>query len=128
MWRKTKSPALARLRIMGMVVMVLGATPLHRAVTAVGVSDDLKAAAIQQLLQHGAEIDRKDARGDTALFLASYLSTPRIVRQLLESGANASIRNVENKTPLDVAKEVGRKDNAAVLSTFSIGGIGSQER
>ena len=95
-----------------------GATPLHLAVTAFASNDDLKIAAIRLLLQNHSEIDRQDARGRTVLFLASCLSKPRVVRELLDHGADPTIRNVDTKTALDVAKEVGRKENVEVLASI----------
>jgi ankyrin repeat protein len=51
-------------------------------------------------LDNGANIDLKDARGDTPLSLAAVAGQPDIVEILLEYGASTDVRNREGRTPL----------------------------
>ena len=47
----------------------------------------------------------RDSEGNTALALAVTYGNTRIVRRLLIKGASRSLRNNENKTPLQIARE-----------------------
>jgi cytohesin len=58
---------------------------------------------IAALLDHGAEIQRTDAAGNTALHHAAENGQEDAVRLLLQRGANPAVRNKEGKTPADLA-------------------------
>merc|ERR1740123_2743782 len=68
-----------------------GNTLLHMAV----FQHDL--LLIQDLLQHGTEIDAQNMDGDTALIIASRLDDRDAVNLLLECGANTHIANNKNE-------------------------------
>jgi ankyrin repeat protein len=69
--------------------------------------------AITELLQHGANPNVCDGRGDTALhFAARFLADEQIFRSLLDDKANPNVRNNEGETPLDLVKK-------ALLTPFS---------
>ncbi len=83
-----------------------GRTPLHVAARA---GD---AAAVQQLLDQGANIDAVDIRGYPALTLAVAGRHPGVVRALLARGANAS---PATESPLIAAAQVGDVDVVELL-------------
>ncbi|KAB8225768.1 ankyrin repeat-containing domain protein [Aspergillus novoparasiticus] len=61
------------------------------------------------LLENGANIEARDARSQTALFLAVWEAHIDIVKLLLQHGAEANIRNCDGHTPMDIAKSKGQK-------------------
>ena len=62
--------------------------------------------AVSELLQHGANPDATDGRGNTALhWAAMWLADERVFTALLEHKANPNLRNVDGQTPLDLVKE-----------------------
>ncbi|HWY30159.1 MAG TPA: ankyrin repeat domain-containing protein, partial [Candidatus Acidoferrum sp.] len=62
--------------------------------------------AITELLQHGANPNACDGRGDTALhFAARFLAEEQIFSLLLDDKANPNVRNNEGETPLDLVKK-----------------------
>jgi hypothetical protein len=84
---------------------------------------------VRLLLQVGAEIDRSDSEGNTALMysitsqinstLASVSNTARedIITQLLLAGADPSIRNISHLTVWDVQRSIGSKASLALMRT-----------
>jgi TonB family protein len=62
---------------------------------------------VQALLAKGAEVDIKDARGQTALIGASYNGHIDVVHALLAKGADVNIKNINGGTALDAAKSKG---------------------
>ncbi|XP_068632103.1 26S proteasome non-ATPase regulatory subunit 10-like [Battus philenor] len=78
-------------------VDVLGATPLHRA-AAQGRSN-----IVELLLQNPViNTDICDSTGCTALHLACEEDREAVACMLVKAGASVSIKNKENKTPLDL--------------------------
>ena len=67
---------------------------------------EINVEAVSELLQHGANPDATDGRGNTALhWAAMWLADERVFTGLLEHKANPNLRNVDGKTPLDLVKE-----------------------
>jgi ankyrin repeat protein len=62
---------------------------------------------IKVLLDHGAKVDAQDLRGMTPLMLAisTDRADARVVRLLLEKGADPSIKSASNETAIDWAKK-----------------------
>jgi len=89
---------------------ISGRTPLHYAV----ISDNL--AAMQQLIKFGADIDVVCNNADTALHYACDLNKEEAVKILLDSGANTSLRNKDNKTAEEIARDKNNKD---IITTFT---------
>ena len=73
---------------------------------------------VQLLLEHGADIDNVDHKGNTALHVASYHGHVETVKLLLESGAQMKINDLE-KTPLDVALDEEEEDVVGILRAWS---------
>jgi len=80
-----------------------GWTPLHLA----AMSGKSASAAI--LLDHGAKIDAVDQRGKhTPLHFAAWMGNTDLVTLLLARNADRNVKDQENRTPLDLAKEKGQ--------------------
>lgn len=74
-----------------------GFRPLHYAVKSSRVIIDL-------LLSGGAELNSRTRSGMTALHVAVIENSKEAVKQLLESGADPSVKDYHGRTPLDYAK------------------------
>lgn len=77
-------------------------------------------AAVTALLTHPAashciNINLQSKAGETSLFLACHYGTDSVVRILLESGGDVSIRNCDGITPMQAARQA---DNHAVIKVF----------
>ncbi|KAK2164714.1 hypothetical protein LSH36_60g09012 [Paralvinella palmiformis] len=77
-----------------------GSTPIHWAAHG-GHIDCMK--ALMEVPK--CEINVQNKLGDTALHSAAWKGHPEAVELLLSRGADAFVRNNDNKTPLDLAKE-----------------------
>lgn len=64
-------------------------------------------AAVEMLLQHGAEVGGSDRRGRTALHIALMFESVSTAKLLLTRGAKAGARDLRGRTALDAALEVG---------------------
>ena len=78
----------------------LGRTPLHYA-----ASQKTGLSYITNLLKAGANIDYQDHSGVTPLHLACRFGNISLVRMLLDEGANKHLRDAQDMSPLDHAKE-----------------------
>jgi len=89
-------------------------TPLHSALHA---SDDdaTKIRMITLLLQHGADVNAKARFGETPIFVAAYLSTPAVIKELRANGATTDVKNEDGKTPVDVARQFNKALNIEAL-------------
>ena len=79
-------------------------TPLHAAAICVYMLDPEITAA---LLKNGADPNAKGLNGWTPLHLDSLSGDTRMLRDLLEAGANPALKDEENKTPRDLAVSSG---------------------
>ena len=80
-------------------------TPLHESVLSGNIS------IVRLLLNAGAQVNKQDAKGDTALHCAvkcgyrkAFKSYTAIVKVLIDSGADLSLKNNEDKIAADYAK------------------------
>ncbi len=78
-------------------------TPLHE------VPD---AASARVLIQAGAQLNRRNVEGQTALMLTL---DPEVARVLLEAGADKTVRDKNGKTALDLARELELTEKIALL-------------
>ena len=84
-----------------------GWAPLHYAATHPGpVAPDLT----RLLLEHHAYIDAESPNGTTPLMMAAQYGSGAAVRQLLDAGADASLKNQLGLTAQDFALSSGRQD------------------
>ena len=96
-----------------------GSTPLHWA--AYSNSEDVLMYLINlNIFKDENEkqdfIDRQDNQEYTPLHLSVSSKSRRIVMKLLQSGANADIKDQKNKTPLDLAKSKGYREIEEILN------------
>ena len=78
-------------------------TPLHE------VPD---AASAKVLIQAGAQLNRRNVEGQTALMVTL---DPEVARVLLEAGADKTVRDKNGKTALDLARELQLTEKIALL-------------
>ena len=71
--------------------------------------------AIRLLLAQGADINEKDANGDTALHLAVSRDYRVVVKHLVNAGADVNAVNGAGVTPLAIALEVGSPEIVDML-------------
>jgi hypothetical protein len=79
---------------------------------------DKTASGLRLLVQHGADLNAPDARGDRPIHAAAQPGLNDTVRLLVEMGADPSATNGAGKTALDLVSAPGRNhhdDTAAVL-------------
>ena len=79
---------------------------------------DKTVAALRLLLEHGANLNAANARGDRALLAAARQGSNAIVRALVELGADLNATDSSGKTALDLVTQPGRgahEDTAAIL-------------
>ena len=70
---------------------------------------------VRQLVDAGADLQRKDDNGNTALMSAAQMCGPRIVEVLVAGGAEVNYRNGSGVSPLGMALIMKKLDAADVL-------------
>jgi ankyrin repeat protein len=83
--------------------------PLHSAAAA------RDTAIIQMLLDHGADVNARQAGGWTPLHAAAMFGDAPLAELLLSRGALADLANDQGKTALELAAEKGHSDVAEIL-------------
>lgn len=71
--------------------------------------------AVKHLISKGADVNRQDAGGATALHLAAWKGFTPIALYLLENGASGQTMSKEGMTPLDIAMMQGNQEIAAAI-------------
>jgi ankyrin repeat protein len=98
-----------------------GYTPLHNAIDKGSIS------IAKILLENGANVNvqlfnnhliKKGYRGFTPLHLATMSGNQQLVELLLEHNANITIKSVEGKTPLDLARENGFSKVCNIINSY----------
>ena len=105
--RPLKTKILKRTYQAGDARLAEGATPLMRAAKAGDV------VMMKLLVDAGADMDRTNAVGDTALHIAANL--PKAVRFLADEGASPDIKNAKGQTPLEALLKT-REPNAEAVT------------
>lgn len=85
-------------------------TPLHGACS--------EPECVRLLLQHGADVNMRDAHGASALHRASIDGCKESVSLLLESGADVNAQDVEGRVPLHCASKYLRMDCLDLLKGY----------
>jgi ankyrin repeat protein len=68
-----------------------------------------------RLLAGGAKLDVQNAFGDTALMFAARAGQIAVARSLLTAGASTQLRNSDRASAMDIAKNLGHNELAALL-------------
>ena len=78
--------------------------------------------ALQLLIELGADVNRPNGAGDTAVHAAASLGMDRVIQFLAQRGANLSAKNKAGRSPIDVARRddgvgatVVREETVALL-------------
>lgn len=87
-----------------------GWAPLHYAATSGHVE------IMELLLENHAYIDAESPNGTTPLMMAALYGSPASVKLLLDSGADAVLRNQLGMTAIDFANKANRRDSAELIA------------
>ena len=83
---------------------------------AAGVRADRRPEIVRLLVARGSPVDgRGSSAGHTPLHEAAFNGDMALVRLLLDSGADRSLRTPEGETPLDIATKHNRTEVARLL-------------
>jgi ankyrin repeat protein len=88
---------------------ILGFTSLHYAVSKC-------ASIIQVFWAKKGDLNAKNYEGRSPLHLAAQVGNANAVKELIELGANPTVRDNDGKTPLDIAVDGNKGEAASVLS------------
>jgi len=103
-----------RLIARGAEVNKPGWTALHYAASHPEVGSD---AVVALLLEHHAYIDAESPNRTTPLMMAARYGHLRVVKRLLDEGADATLRNEQGLTALDFARQAQREEAARLVTT-----------
>lgn len=97
----------------------IGETALHLAILReMGNSLQIVDFLIQNMPTGG--IDRTTVDGETALHLSARHDRSEAMKLLLRAGADPSYRNKQDKTPLDIAQEMGHHTCKELVRVFTL--------
>jgi uncharacterized protein len=86
------------------------ATPLH---LAAAFREEVTAAAIcEKLIENGAELNAKDADGQTALHHAVARGSLLLVATMIEAGGDPYLKDSQGRSPMDLAKDLATESAA----------------
>lgn len=84
-------------------------------------------SAIRVHVAKGDDLNARDSGGNSPLMIAARNNHANACRLLLESGADPDLENLDGKTAIVIADEVGANEASEVLRTYSQIAILSQE-
>lgn len=90
-----------------------GWAPLHYAATQPG---EASLPVVRLLLEHHAFIDAQSPNGSTPLMMAALYGNPKVVRLLLDEGADTAMKNEQGLSAIDFAHRAGRKETADAIA------------
>ncbi len=70
---------------------------------------------IGYLARHGANLEARNSRGDTALLMAIRQGNHKLAKHLVSFGADVTVTDASGKTALAIAKSLGLRDIAQLL-------------
>jgi ankyrin repeat protein len=105
----------ARLSIVAAVLLAAGTQPSAHGTPLIDAVKRRDGAAINTLLDRGADVNATEADGATALHWAAQLDDLETVELLLDAGASAAAANRFAVTPLELAANNGSAEIAARL-------------
>lgn len=70
---------------------------------------------VRLLVDKGADVNSRDAKGNTPLLLAVGHNEPKVIRLLVRKGASMDVRDSHGQTPLSKAVYFGHRDVAELL-------------
>ena len=74
-------------------------------IAAQGYSEESRVEVVAMLVEAGAKVNARGAEGKTALMYAAKKSMPGVVRQLLDLGADAQLKDKAGKWAIDYARD-----------------------
>ncbi|MBT5738316.1 MAG: hypothetical protein HOI29_07080 [Planctomycetes bacterium] len=74
-------------------------------IAAQGYSEESRVEVVAMLVEAGAKVNARGAEGKTALMCAAMESMPGVVRQLLDLGADAQLKDKAGKWAIDYARD-----------------------
>lgn len=85
-----------------------------------------KGIVVQRILREGKEfkdllLTSRDSKGWTCMHYAANNGNADILFLLVDNGANPELRDNRNRTPLDIAKEQGKREAIKFLSSTDAG-------
>ena len=89
----------------GYIPQLIGNTINHTAIDGTALHYSIIEEQLEYmmiLLANGADINAKNMRGETPLFIAAMKSDYQVIPILIQNGANLNIQNNQGKTPLDI--------------------------
>ena len=90
-----------------------GWAPLHYAASHPGIK---ATEVVRLLLEHHAYIDASSPNGSTPLMMAAMYGHSGVIAQLLEAGADATIKNEQGLSAMDFAHRAGRATEAEQIA------------
>ncbi|XP_030908559.1 ankyrin repeat domain-containing protein 6 isoform X8 [Melopsittacus undulatus] len=97
----------------------LARTAIPRALVFYYLEDLEQTSKTMVLLSAFCSVHEKNQAGDTALHVAAALNHRKVVKLLLEAGADASVVNNAGQTPLEVARQHNNPEVALLLTKAS---------
>jgi ankyrin repeat protein len=73
---------------------------------------------VRWLVGHGADLNQKDAAGDTALLLAARSGNHRLALHLVDEGADVNVHDAAGRSAIAVARAAGQLDIVSLLQRY----------